>query len=57
MTLSGSQRLRWFMATLGEIAQRLLGSSSKWREIVELNGIEDPDVVPVGTTLKLPIAR
>ncbi len=43
--------------TLGEIAQRLLGSSSKWREIVELNGIEDPDVVPVGTTLKLPSAR
>lgn len=43
--------------TLGEIAQRLLGSSSKWREIAELNEIEDPDVVPTGTTLKLPSAR
>jgi len=42
--------------TLGDIAQRLLGSSKRWTEIVELNGIDDPDVVPVGTTLKLPAA-
>lgn len=43
--------------TLGGIAQRLLGSSRRWKEIVELNGIEDPDVVPVGTKLKIPAAR
>lgn len=43
--------------TLGEIAQRLLGSSKRWTEIVKLNGIDDPDVVPVGTTLKLPATR
>ena len=43
--------------TLGEIAQRLLGSSRRWTEIVRLNGIEDPDVVPVGTTLKIPSSR
>ncbi|TVQ63509.1 MAG: LysM peptidoglycan-binding domain-containing protein [Phycisphaerales bacterium] len=42
--------------TLGEIAQRTLGSSRRWREIVELNKsvIKDPDVVPVGTVLTLP---
>ena len=42
--------------TLGEIAQRTLGTSRRWREIVELNKdvIKDPDVVPVGTVLKLP---
>ena len=40
--------------TLGEIAQRLLGSAGRWPEIVKLNGIDDPDVVPVGTILKLP---
>jgi len=43
--------------TLGEIAQRLLGSSKRWGEIVELNGIEDPDVVPVGTRLRIPATR
>jgi len=42
--------------TLGEIAQRQLGSSRRWTEIVKLNDIEDPDVVPVGTKLKLPAA-
>ena len=43
--------------TLGEIAQRLLGSSKRWPEIVKLNGIDDPDVVPVGTMLKLPASH
>jgi len=40
--------------TLGEIAQRELGSAKRWREIVRLNEVEDPDRVPVGTVLKLP---
>lgn len=43
--------------SLGEIAQRLLGSAKRWPELVRLNGIEDPDVVPVGTVLKLPASR
>jgi nucleoid-associated protein YgaU len=43
--------------TLGEIAQRLLGSSRRWTEIVTLNGIDDPDAIPVGTTLRLPAPR
>ncbi len=40
--------------TLGEIAQRELGSARRWREIARLNELEDPDRVPVGTALKLP---
>ncbi len=43
--------------TLGDISMRLLGTSKRWREIVELNNIEDPDVVPVGTRLKIPASR
>jgi len=39
---------------LGEIARRELGSSKRWREIVELNGLEDPDRIVVGMKLKLP---
>ncbi len=40
--------------SLGEIAQRELGSARRWQEIVKLNGIEDPDHVPAGVTLRLP---
>ncbi len=42
--------------TLGEIAQRLLGSSRRAAEIVELNKarIKDANNVPVGLELKLP---
>jgi nucleoid-associated protein YgaU len=42
--------------TLGEISQRLLGTSKRWREIMELNEdvIDDEDVVPVGVTIKIP---
>ncbi len=42
--------------TLGEISQRLLGTSKRWREILELNEdvIRDEDVVPVGVTIRVP---
>lgn len=40
--------------TLGTIAERLLGTSKRWREIVELNKLEDPDRLLVGATLKIP---
>lgn len=40
--------------SLGEIAQRELGSARRWPEIVKLNDIEDPDDVPAGLALRLP---
>jgi nucleoid-associated protein YgaU len=43
--------------TLSELAGRFLGSEGKWRELYELNRdrIEDPDQVPSGTTIKVPV--
>lgn len=40
--------------TLGTIAQKLLGTSRRMREIVELNGLKDPDDIRVGQSLKIP---
>jgi nucleoid-associated protein YgaU len=40
--------------TLGQIAERELGTVRRLGEIVELNGIEDPDDVQAGTELRLP---
>ena len=42
--------------TLGEISMKTLGTSRRWREILELNRdrIRNPDVVPVGVELRLP---
>ena len=40
--------------TLGQIAQRELGTVKRLPEILELNAIEDPDLVRAGTTLRLP---
>jgi nucleoid-associated protein YgaU len=42
--------------TLTSIAQSQLGQAARWREIVELNRITDPNRVVEGTTLKLPPA-
>jgi nucleoid-associated protein YgaU len=40
--------------TLGEIVQREPGTVSRLDEVVRLNGIENPDDVREGTTLRLP---
>ncbi len=42
--------------TLGDIAKSQLGSARRWQEIADLNDdvLDDPDVVPAGTVLKLP---
>lgn len=40
--------------TLGTISQRMLGTSRRWREIADLNKIENVDRVPVGRVLKIP---
>lgn len=40
--------------TLSQIAQRELGTVRRLPELLELNGIEDPDDVRAGATLKLP---
>lgn len=40
--------------SLGEIAQRELGSARRWPEIVKLNDLDDPDDVPAGLALRLP---
>lgn len=41
--------------TLGSIAFEQLGSTSKWREIAEINNIVNPNLISVGQVLKLPI--
>lgn len=40
--------------TLWAIAQKELGAGKRYTEIAELNGIRDPNNVPVGTVLKIP---
>lgn len=40
--------------TLSQIAQRELGTQSRWRELVELNPGLDPAKLLVGTTIRLP---
>lgn len=42
--------------TLESVAYRELGKASYWRAIAELNGIDDPQRVPVGTVLLIPSA-
>ncbi|MDP7035267.1 MAG: LysM peptidoglycan-binding domain-containing protein [Planctomycetota bacterium] len=39
---------------LWHIARRYLGSGSRWREIVEINGIADPSAIRPGMRLKIP---
>jgi len=43
--------------TLGEIAARELGSSTRWTEIANLNGIRDPKSIRVGQELMIPSAE
>lgn len=40
--------------TLKEIAQRQLGSATRWEELAELNKIEDADDLQAGKVLRLP---
>lgn len=40
--------------TLGRIASRELGRSSRWSEIAKLNNLRDPDRLAVGQRLRLP---
>lgn len=40
--------------TLGDISQRMLGTSRRWREILDLNRLDEDDVLMPGTVLKLP---
>jgi len=40
--------------TLWSIAERFLGSGSRWTEIAELNGIGNPNEIPNGLVLRLP---
>jgi nucleoid-associated protein YgaU len=40
--------------TLSEISRRALGTSRRWREISELNGIDDEELLTPGMVLRLP---
>ena len=39
---------------LGRIAREQLGDASRWREILELNGLDDPTDLRADTTIRLP---
>jgi nucleoid-associated protein YgaU len=43
--------------TLGDISMKTLGTSRRWKEIVDLNRIKDADHIPAGTVLKIPVMR
>jgi LysM repeat protein len=43
--------------TLGEIAQKVLGTSRRWKELAEYNKLDDPDHVEAGTVLRVPPMR
>ncbi len=43
--------------TLGEISQKVLGSSKRWEELAEFNKLQDEDSIAAGTVLKLPPMR
>lgn len=40
--------------TLWDLADRNLGSGTRWREIAKLNGIKNPRRLQIGTKLKIP---
>ena len=40
--------------TLWDLADKMLGNGSKWKEIAKLNGIKDPRSLQIGTKLKIP---
>ena len=42
--------------TLSLIAKRYLDSTDRWRELAQINKLQDPRKVPVGSTIKIPYA-
>lgn len=40
--------------TLGKISQKVYGSSAKWKKIAQFNGINNPKLLKVGMTLRIP---
>lgn len=40
--------------TLSQIAERLLGDANRYRDIAQLNGISNPNLIMVGQELKIP---
>ena len=53
LVISCSHRVR-AGDTLQKIARSRLGTAARWREIVKLNNLENPDMISVGDTLRLP---
>jgi nucleoid-associated protein YgaU len=43
--------------TLGEISQKVLGTSRRWQEIAKLNKLDDEDSIAAGMVLKVPAMR
>jgi nucleoid-associated protein YgaU len=41
--------------SLGKISSKIFGTSSRWKEIAELNTINNPRALRVGMTLKIPV--
>jgi nucleoid-associated protein YgaU len=41
--------------TLGHISQRMLGTSRRVQDIIDLNKLDDEDAIPVGTVLRMPV--
>jgi len=41
--------------SLGKISGKIFGSAARWKEIAELNGINNPRALKVGMTLKIPV--
>jgi hypothetical protein len=42
--------------SLRQVSQRLLGDEDAWKLILRYNGIQDPDAVSAGTSLRVPVA-
>ncbi|KAF1080021.1 MAG: hypothetical protein GQF41_3697 [Candidatus Rifleibacterium amylolyticum] len=40
--------------TLGKISQKVYGTTAKWKQIAEHNGITNPKLLKVGMTLRIP---